>query len=446
VALPASLRINPGSVSASMAATTLERAKPAPRASSREEHRHACPSAALCVSSSSTRNSASFSVGASAARRPSTSGMGFSLCRAGENATIEGSPAFRVPASPSRLGRLERPAVVYPPEPKFASRWAAAGRYNRSMLQPTEKIWHNGCLIPWDEAKIHVLSHVVSYGSSVFEGIRCYETVHGPAIFRAADHMRRLVDSAKIYRMQVPYSIDQLIAAMIEIVRESKLRACYIRPIVLRGYGDVGVLAKNNPVETYIACYPWGRYLGEEALNDGVDVCVSSWNRFAPNTLPALSKAGGNYLNSQLIRMEAALHGYAEGIALDTAGYVSEGSGENIFVIRDGSILTPPLATSVLPGITRDTVIKIAAQLGMQVVEAVIPRELLYIADEVFFTGTAAEVTPIRTVDQIPVGTGHRGPITERIQQRFFEIVKGSAPDEFHWLTPVTGVPEPVNA
>lgn len=316
------------------------------------------------------------------------------------------------------------------------------------MLQASEKIWHNGRLIPWDEAKIHVLSHVVSYGSSVFEGLRCYETVHGPAIFRAAEHARRLLDSAKIYRIEVPYSIDQLTAAMVDVVRANKPRACYIRPIVLRGYGDVGVLAKDNPVETYIACWPWGRYLGEEAVNDGVDVCVSSWNRFAPNTLPALSKAGANYMNSQLIRMEAALHGYAEGIALDSVGYVSEGSGENIFVIRDGKILTPALGASILPGITRDTVVRIAGQLGIQVAETAIPRELLYIADEIFFTGTAAEVTPIRTVDRIPVGTGHRGPITERIQHRFFEIVNGTAPDEFNWLTPVTGVPEtePVSA
>ena len=293
-----------------------------------------------------------------------------------------------------------------------------------------------------------MLSHVVSYGSSVFEGLRCYETVHGPAIFRAAEHARRLLDSAKIYRIEVPYSIDQLTAAMVDVVRANKPRACYIRPIVLRGYGDVGVLAKNNPVETYIACWPWGRYLGEEAVNDGVDVCVSSWNRFAPNTLPALSKAGANYMNSQLIRMEAALHGYAEGIALDSLGYVSEGSGENIFVIRDGKILTPALGASILPGITRDTVVRIAGQLGIQVVETAIPRELLYIADEIFFTGTAAEVTPIRTVDRIPVGTGHRGPITERIQHRFFEIVNGTAPDEFNWLTLVTGVPEtePVSA
>ncbi len=305
------------------------------------------------------------------------------------------------------------------------------------MLQTTEKIWHNGRLIAWDDAKIHVLSHVVSYGSSVFEGVRCYETKQGPAVFRARDHARRLVDSGKIYRMDIPYSIDEISAAMLDLISVNQLRACYVRPIALRGYGNVGVLPTDNPIETYIACFPWGRYLGEDALNDGVDVCVSSWTRIAPNTLPALAKAGANYMNSQLIRMEAATNGYSEGIALDEAGYVSEGSGENIFLVRDGKVLTPPLGASVLPGITRDTIVKIAAQLNIPVVETIIPRELLYIADEVFFTGTAAEVTPVRSVDRIKVGNGHRGPVTERIQRRFFEIVDGAAPDEFKWLTPV---------
>jgi branched-chain amino acid aminotransferase len=312
------------------------------------------------------------------------------------------------------------------------------------MLQPTEKIWHNGRLIAWNDAQIHVLSHVVSYGSSVFEGVRCYETKQGPALFRPREHMRRLVDSAKIYRMKVPYAVDELTSAMLDLIRENSMRACYVRPIVLRGYGDVGVLPTNNPIDTYIACFPWGRYLGEAALKDGVDVCVSSWTRIAPNTLPALAKAGANYMNSQLIRMEAAANGYSEGIALDEAGYVSEGSGENIFLVRDGKVLTPPLGASVLPGITRDSVVKIAGQLGIPVVETIIPRELLYIADEVFFTGTAAEVTPIRSVDKVEVGTGQRGPITEKIQKRFFEIVDGTAHDEFGWLTPVTGVRENV--
>ncbi len=312
------------------------------------------------------------------------------------------------------------------------------------MLQATEKIWHNGQLIAWDDAKIHVLTHVVSYGSSVFEGLRCYDTENGPAIFRAPEHARRLIDSAKIYRMDLAYTVEELTRAMVDVVRVNKLRSCYIRPIVLRGYGDVGVLPRNNPLQTYIACWSWGQYLGEDALMQGVDVCISSWTRIAPNTLPALSKAGANYMNSQLIRMEAEANGYAEGIALDDAGYVSEGSGENIFVVRDGKLLTPPLGASVLPGITRDSIIKIAGQLGIPLVETIVPRELLYIADEVFFTGTAAEVTPIRSVDRIVVGAGHRGPITEKIQKRFFEIIHGKHADEFGWLLPVT-VPETVN-
>ncbi|HZS55335.1 MAG TPA: branched-chain amino acid transaminase [Bryobacteraceae bacterium] len=314
------------------------------------------------------------------------------------------------------------------------------------MVQATEKIWHNGRFIAWNDAKIHVLSHVVSYGSSVFEGIRCYDTRRGPAIFRAREHAQRLLDSAKIYRMELSYSADELTAGFAETVRENNLRDCYIRPIVLRGYGDVGVLPRENPIETYIACYPWGRYLGEEAISNGVDVCVSSWSRIAPNTLPALAKAGANYMNSQLIRMEAEINGYSEGIALDEAGYVSEGSGENLFVVRGGKIVTPPLGASVLPGITRDTIIRIAEQLEIPIVEAIIPREMLYIADEVFFSGTAAEVTPIRSVDRIVVGSGRRGPITERIQQRYFEIVNGETEDDFGWLTVVTGVPEPVEA
>jgi branched-chain amino acid aminotransferase len=305
------------------------------------------------------------------------------------------------------------------------------------MLVPTEKIWHNGHFIPWNDAKIHVLSHVVSYGSSVFEGIRCYATPGGPAIFRVRDHVRRMVDSAKIYRMAVPFSIDALTAALAELVRVNKMSACYLRPIILRGYGNMGVFAGENPVEVYLACWEWGRYLGEDALAKGVDVCVSSWNRMAPNTLPSLAKAGANYMNSQLIKMEAMADGYDEGIALDTAGYVSEGSGENIFVVRDGKILTPPLAASVLLGVTRDTVIRLAGDLGIPVVETLIPREMLYVADEVFFSGTAAEITPIRSVDHIQVGAGRRGPVTERLQKEFFAIIEGSKPDRYGWLTPV---------
>jgi branched-chain amino acid aminotransferase len=310
------------------------------------------------------------------------------------------------------------------------------------MLQATEKIWHNGKLIKWDDAKLHVLAHVVSYGSSVFEGVRCYDTMRGPAIFRGPEHIRRLVDSAKIYRMDVPFTVEQITQGMVELVRANNLQSCYIRPIVLRGYGDMGVLPKHNPIETYLACWAWGKYLGDEAITQGVDVCVSSWTRIAPNTLPALAKAGANYMNSQLIRMEANSNGYAEGIALDASGYISEGSGENIFVVRDGKILTPPLGASVLPGITRDAIVKIAARLNIPVVETIIPRELLYIADEVFFSGTAAEVTPIRSVDRITVGKGSRGPITEKIQSRFFDIVTGKAEDEFGWLLPIAGVRE----
>jgi len=309
--------------------------------------------------------------------------------------------------------------------------------YNYNMLKPTAKIWYNGKFIPWNDANIHVLSHVTSYGSSVFEGVRCYDTKAGPAIFRAREHARRLLDSAKIYRMEVPYGIDELVDAMSELVRVNDMSSCYFRPLVIRGYGDVGVLPFSNPVETYIACWEWGKYLGEDALAQGVDVCVSSWTRIAPNTLPALAKAGANYMNSQLIRMEAHINGYAEGIALDDAGYVSEGSGENIFVIRDGKILTPPLGASVLPGITRDAIMKLAGSLNIPIVESLIPRELLYIADEVFFSGTAVEVTPIRSVDRIAVGSGARGPVTEKIQRAFFDLVKGNAPDTFGWLTPV---------
>jgi branched-chain amino acid aminotransferase len=310
------------------------------------------------------------------------------------------------------------------------------------MLKPTEKIWHNGRFIAWDDAKIHVLSHVTSYGSSVFEGVRCYATSAGPAIFRVRDHIRRLLDSAKIYRIEMKYGTDELAAAMAELVRINHMQSCYFRPIALRGYGDVGVLP-NNPTETYIACWEWGKYLGEEALAQGVDVCVSSWTRIAPNTLPALAKAGANYMNSQLIRMEAHINGYAEGIALDESGYVSEGSGENIFVVRDGKMLTPPLGASVLPGITRDTVIQLAESLGIPVAESLIPREMLYIADEVFFSGTAAEITPIRSVDRIEVGQGARGPVTEKLQKAFFDIVNGKAEDRFGWLMPV-GKGQPV--
>lgn len=305
------------------------------------------------------------------------------------------------------------------------------------MLTPTKFIWHNGRFIKWEEATIHVLSHVVSYGSAVFEGIRCYSTPNGPSVFRLADHVRRMLDSGKIYRMDLGYSLDQLSEAMLELVRVNEMDACYIRPIALRGYGEMGVNGTRNPIDVYVACWSWGKYLGEEALAEGVDVCVSSWNRLAPNTLPALAKAAANYMNSQLMKMEAVINGYSEGVALDRNGNVSEGSGENIFLVRDGKIHTPPLGASVLPGITRDTVISLARRVGIPVIETIIPREMLYIADEVFFSGTAAEITPIRSIDRITIGSGRRGSVAEALQKEFFGVINGTRPDEERWLSPV---------
>ena len=311
-------------------------------------------------------------------------------------------------------------------------------------IQPTSKIWHNGNLIPWDKAQLHVMSHVVHYGSSVFEGIRCYGQPHGAAVFRLPEHMQRLIDSAKIYRMTLPYSLDQLSSGVVELIEANGIAPCYIRPIALRGYGEVGVNPKNSPIEVYIANYPWGKYV---AGDDGADVCISSWNRLAPNTMPSLAKAGANYMNSQLIRMEADINGYSEGIALDVNGYLSEGSGENLFLVRNGVIYTSPLANSVLSGITRDSVLTLARHLGIPVVEQSLPRELIYIADEVFFTGTAAEVTPIRSVDRITVADGNPGPITRQLADEFFGIANGLRPDRFGWLTPVNvNVEQTVNA
>ncbi|MDD5543370.1 MAG: branched-chain amino acid transaminase [Acidobacteriia bacterium] len=299
------------------------------------------------------------------------------------------------------------------------------------------KIWANGKLIDWDDAKIHVLAHVVNYGSSIFEGIRCYRTPKGPAVFRLPEHVERLFNSCKIYRFEVGFTREQISNAILEVIRVNKLDQCYVRPIVMRGYGDIGVNPFPAPIDVYIACYPWGKYLGEDALENGVDVCVSSWTRLAPNTLPALAKAGANYMNSQLIKMEALVNGYAEGIALTADGYVSEGSGENVFIVRDGDVFTPPLGSSVLPGITRSSVLKICKELQIQVHERQIPREALYIADEVFFAGTAVEITPIRSVDRIQVGQGRRGPVTAEIQKIFFDLVTGKAPDTNGWLTSV---------
>ena len=303
------------------------------------------------------------------------------------------------------------------------------------MLQKTDKIWHNGEFVAWDEAQIHVLSHVVNYGSSVFEGVRCYELPQGPAIFRAQEHIQRLLDSAKIYRMESPYTREQLVQAMVDLVATNGVWPCYIRPILLRGYGELGVIPFKCPMETWIANFPWGKYLGGE--DEGVDVCVSSWARLAPNTLPAMAKVGANYMNSQLMKMEAVINGYAEGIALDTHGFVSEGSGENLFLVRNGNLYTAPLGNSVLPGITRDSVIRLAKDHCLPVIEQMIPREMLYIADEVFFTGTAAEITAIRSVDRITVAKGTVGPVTKTLQKSFFDILHGRAEDKYHWLTPV---------
>jgi len=277
---------------------------------------------------------------------------------------------------------------------------------------------------------------VVNYGSSVFEGIRCYALPSGPAIFRAPEHIQRLIDSARIYRIESGFTRDEIVGAMVELVGHNGVWPCYIRPIILRGYGEAGVNPFNSPTEIYICNYPWGKYLGADA-SEGVDVCISSWTRIAPNTLPVMAKAGANYMNSQLIKMEAIVNGYAEGIALDVNGFVSEGSGENLFVVRNGVLHTAPLGNSVLAGITRDSVMQIARDLGIKIVEQQIPRESLYIADEVFFTGTAAEITSIRSVDKITVGKGKLGPITRSLQAEFYGIVRGEKKDRYDWLTPV---------
>lgn len=302
-------------------------------------------------------------------------------------------------------------------------------------LAKTEKIWMDGKFVNWDDATIHVCSHVVHYGSSVFEGMRCYETPMGRAAFRLGAHVKRLFNSAKIYRMDVPFSMEAISDAIMETIRVNDLSACYIRPVIYRGYGELGVNPFPTPVRVFVAVWEWGQYLGAEALEQGVDACVATWARIAPNTLPALSKCAANYMNSQLIKMEAIINGYVEGIALDTNGYVSEGSGENLFIVENGMLVTPPLGNSVLPGITRDCVIKLAEDLGIEVREKLIPREALYLADEVFFTGSAAEISPIRSVDKIKVGEGRRGPVTERLQNRFFGVLSGEVEDKYEWLT-----------
>ena len=303
------------------------------------------------------------------------------------------------------------------------------------------KVWRNGEFIDWKDARVHVMTHAIHYGSSVFEGIRAYETERGTAVFRLTEHMQRLLNSAKVYRMDAGFKLDDFCRATVELVRDSGLEACYIRPVVFRGLNEekpaFGVNPFPNPVESYIAVWDWGKYLGEEALEAGVDVCVSSWTRITSNSLPAMAKAGANYMNSQLIKMEALLGGFSEGIALDDRGYVSEGSGENLFLVNNGKLITPPLGASVLPGITRDSVIKIARELGIEVQETTIQRAALYLTDELFFTGTAAEITPIRSVDRITIGEGKRGEITKKLQDEFFKIIRAErpAPDNAPWLT-----------
>ena len=298
----------------------------------------------------------------------------------------------------------------------------------------TGKIWMNGALVEWADAKIHIGSHVIHYGSGVFEGARCYDTPRGSACFRLDAHLNRLFDSAKIYRMEPKQSYAELHKAVLDTIKANEFKACYIRPLVYRGYHTLGVNPFPCPVDTAIMLWDWGTYLGQDALTNGVDVCVSSWARSAPNTFPTLAKTSANYANSSLIKMEAIVEGYTEGIALDTFGYLSEGSGQNLFLIRNNVVYTPPVTASILPGITRDSVITIARDLGFAVREEMLPRELLYIADEAFFAGTAVEITPIKTVDKITIGNGRRGPITEAIQQAFFDIINGRAEDKHGWL------------
>jgi branched-chain amino acid aminotransferase len=303
-------------------------------------------------------------------------------------------------------------------------------------IPATQFIWFNGKLVPWEKATVHVLSHALHYGSSVFEGVRAYETPRGVAVFRLRDHTRRLFDSAKIYRMTMPFAPEQINDAIRQVIASNELvRGAYIRPVAFRGYGEIGVSPKiEPPTDVAVAAWEWGKYLGHESEEQGVDVCISSWQRVAPNTIPALAKAGGNYLSSQLIGAEARRLGFAEGIGLSSDGTVSEGSGENIFVVKDGVLMTPALAHSVLGGLTRDTVMRLAKERGIEVRECAIPRELLYIADEAFFTGTAVEIAPIRSVDRLTVGAGKRGPITETLQNAFFGLFTGKTADKWGWL------------
>jgi branched-chain amino acid aminotransferase len=304
-----------------------------------------------------------------------------------------------------------------------------------AKINATDWIWHDGEFIPWADAQVHVLCHSLQFGSSIFEGIRCYSTPQGPAIFRLEDHLKRMVHSCKIYRMDLKYSVDDLVAACCELVEKNGLDACYIRPMVIRGYGATGMVPFDSPVEIYLPCWPWGAYLGEGALENGVDACVSTWNRVAPNTIPSLAKVAGNYLSGQLVKMEALINGFHEAIALNVDGTISEGSGQNVFVVNGGAIFTAPVDGTLLQGITRDSILALARDLGIPVRETVLPREALYTADEVFLTGTASEVTPVRSVDRIQVGSGKPGPITQQLQRRFLDVARGAAEDTHGWLT-----------
>ncbi|MEJ2367316.1 MAG: branched-chain amino acid transaminase [Acidobacteriota bacterium] len=306
------------------------------------------------------------------------------------------------------------------------------------MVPKTDWIWLNGEFVRWEDAKIHILSHVIHYGTGVFEGIRCYETPKGPQVMRLQDHIKRLYNSAKIYRMELEMSRDEYSELCLELIRRNNMSACYIRPLIYRGSGSMGVNPLNCSVDSAVAVWDWGAYLGPEALSKGVDVCVSTWNRVAPNTFPAMAKATANYMNGGLIKMEAIVNGFVEGIALDSQGYIGEGSGENLFMVLDDKVYTPPLSSGILPGITRDSVITLfEKEMGLTVHEKPLNREMLYICDELFFCGTAAEVTPIATVDKIKVGKGSRGPVTEEVQRRYLSLVKGEREDPYGWLTPV---------
>lgn len=301
-------------------------------------------------------------------------------------------------------------------------------------MQESEYIWKNGKHMPWAEATTHVMTHALHYGTSFFEGIRLYDTKTGPAIFRLREHIQRLHDSAKIYGVKIPYSIDEIMDVCIETVRKNNLKSAYIRPIAYIGYGPMTVCPKEYDVDVVVAAFPWGAYLGEEGLESGIDVCISSWNRVAPNTVPTMAKVGGNYISGFLIGQEAHQNGFVEGIGLTPSGVLSEGAGENLFVVKDGKILTPHSASSILCGITRHTVITLAKDLGYEVSEQTLSREFLYLADELFFTGTAAEVTPIKSLDRKPIGNGCPGPVTKAIQDKFFGLFDGSTADQYQWL------------